>query len=175
MALDDMSGYELIGQGVLEIRTSSEHGFFPSNPNAPRLLYKISGDFAIGTTLVDISEEEGQRGGLVLWMSQDMYLRFGKVHPHKNELDFAVSQRGKQEFIGRGWFPGDKLHLRLERRENSISALCSSNGDEWLSCGEASFHADDQIWAGLYVTCPGHLPSSALHFKGVKIFQREAE
>jgi tetratricopeptide (TPR) repeat protein/regulation of enolase protein 1 (concanavalin A-like superfamily) len=172
------SSYGLVTQqGILELRTTVGHSLSPTNPNAPRLLRQISGDFAVETRLVGISpegEEECQVGGLLLWVSEGMYLGFGKGLSLINEVRLEVCAQGDHEIIGRGWLPGHQLYLRLERSGKSVSALCSNDGKEWQSCGETSFPVDDPVWIGLYVACPSDSSASVVRFKEFKLFQREA-
>jgi tetratricopeptide (TPR) repeat protein/regulation of enolase protein 1 (concanavalin A-like superfamily) len=168
------SSYDFIGQkGVLELRTSAGCDLSAINLRAPRLLRQISGDFAVETKLVDITEEESQIGGLLLWLSEKSYLSFGKRSDRVNEVHLEVCQGNRYEIIGRGLLPGRQLYLRLERCGESVSALCSDDGNKWQSCGKTSFPLDNPVWIGLYVACPSGLSDSVVRFKEFKLFQSE--
>lgn len=166
---DENSGYEFIQQGVLKLWTSAGNDL---NSHAPRLLRRISGDFAVETQVVGFDREEYQIGGLLLWASEGTYVSFGKKLPKINELRLEVCQQGQPEIMGYGWLPESKIHIRLERSGNSVSALCSNDGDNWQDCGKASFAVDDPIWVGLYVACPDSVSESVMYFSEFKLFQR---
>lgn len=164
------SNHRFCQQGVLELRTSAGNDLPSANPGAPRLVQQISGDFAMEVDLTDLTEKEYQMGGLLLCTSEGDYLSYGKGHPQVNELRLGICQRDHYEIVGRGWLPGREIHLRLERRGELVSALCSNDGENWQSCGESSFAGDGVLWCGLYVACPGNSPDSVLHFKEFRIF-----
>jgi len=168
------SSYGFVQQGILELRTPAGHELSPTNPDAPRLLRQISGDFAVEAMLVDITQEECRTGGLLLWGSEGMYLSFGKKSYRVAEVN-EVHLEACGEIIGRGWLPGCQFYLRLERRGGSVSALCSNDSEKWQSCGETSFPADDPIWVGLYAACPASPPDCVMRFKEFRLFQQEAE
>jgi regulation of enolase protein 1 (concanavalin A-like superfamily) len=166
---------DFVQPGILELRTLPGHDLSSTNLSAPRLLRRISGNFAVETRLVDITEEKCQIGGLLLWESKEIYLSFGKRASDINELRLEICHPGQHEIIGRGWLPGNQLYLRLERNGKSVSVLCSNDGKKWQSCGETSFPVENPVWAGLYVACPAGfgLPTSVVRFKDFKLFQRE--
>ncbi len=164
------SSHRFCQQGVLELQTTAGNGLPSADPSAPRLVQQISGDFAIEVNLTDLTEEEYQMGGLLLCTSDGDYLSYGKGIPQANELRLDICQRDQHKIIGRGWLPGHELCLRLERRGESVSALCSNDGKNWQSCGESSFAGDDTLWCGLYVACSDNSPDSVLRFKEFRIF-----
>ncbi|MFQ6041924.1 MAG: AAA family ATPase, partial [Candidatus Poribacteria bacterium] len=166
------SSYDFVQPGMLELRTPAGHDLSPTNPNAPRLLRQVSGDFAVETKLVGITKAVRQIGGLLLWASEETYLSFGKSISDINEMRLEDCQQGHQEIIGRGWLPGCELYLRLERRGKSVSVLCSNDGKQWKSCGGTSFPVDNPVWIGIYVACPARLSNSVMNFKDFKLFQR---
>jgi tetratricopeptide (TPR) repeat protein/regulation of enolase protein 1 (concanavalin A-like superfamily) len=169
------SSYGFVQQGGLELQTPAGHDLLPTDPNAPRLLRRISDDFAVETTLVDIVEEDSRTGGLLLWASEEEYISFGRKSYRIGGVGVKeVRLDASRGTVGRGWLPGCQLYLRFERRGRSVSALCSNDGKEWRSCGETSFLADDPVWVGLYVACPANLPASVVRFKEFKLFQRES-
>ena len=169
------SRYDFVPGGVLEIQTPAGHDLFSPNPNAPRLLRQVSGDFALETSLVDITEKEHRSGGLLLWASEEMYLSFGKRLTGNNELRLRICRQNQSEIIGRGWLAGCQLYLRLERNGNSVSALCSNDGEQWHICGEVSFPLNDPVWVGIYAACPSSHTSSGsvIRFHEFRLFQGE--
>ncbi len=168
-------GYDFARREVLELRAFSGHDIFPTDLGAPRLLRQVSGDLALETDLVDIEAEQCQIGGLLLWVSGDMYLSFAKRFSQTNEMRLEACRQGRWEIIGRGWMPGSQIRLRLERKGGSVLALCSNDGREWKSCGEASFPTNDPIWVGFYAACPVGHPSCSLRFREFRVFKRGVE
>jgi class 3 adenylate cyclase/tetratricopeptide (TPR) repeat protein/regulation of enolase protein 1 (concanavalin A-like superfamily)/energy-coupling factor transporter ATP-binding protein EcfA2 len=173
---ESKSSYNFSQGGVLEIQTLAGRDFFSQDLNAPRLLRQVSGDFAVETSLVDITEEEHQNGGLLLWASEEMYLSFEKRLTGINEVRLRICRKNQYEIIGRGWLEGRRLYLRLERTGSLVSALCSNDGKQWYICGEVSFPVNDPVWVGLCTACPGGSDSSAsiLRFHEFELFQRKA-
>ena len=70
----------------------------------------------------------------------------------EREIALEACINNKSACIGRGHLTPytQKVFLRLERIGNSINALCSADGDEWLSVGHADFPVDDLVEIGLY-------------------------
>ncbi|MBI1925747.1 AAA family ATPase [Candidatus Poribacteria bacterium] len=191
------SHYHCIPQGgILELRTSvGQHDLASTNPSVPRLIRQISGNFAVETRLVGITEGECQIAGLLLWESEKSYLSFAKRSTLINNVRLEACQKGYPEIIGRGWLPprpragpegmslappaggggGSELYLRLERRGESMSALCSDDGKQWQSCGKISFPVADPVWIGLYAACPAGLSDSVARFKEFKLFRGSGE
>ncbi|HIE28799.1 TPA: hypothetical protein EYP66_16095 [Candidatus Poribacteria bacterium] len=46
----------------------------------------------------------------------------------------------------------ETVYLRLERMGDKFSAYCSSDGKNWLICGEVNFPAKDPIQVGIHAT-----------------------
>jgi predicted ATPase/class 3 adenylate cyclase/regulation of enolase protein 1 (concanavalin A-like superfamily) len=172
---DNESSYDFVQGSILEMKTSSGHDFFSQNPRAPRLLRRVSGDFAVETSLVDITERGYQNGGLLLWASEEMYLSFEKRVTGINELRLRVCRQNQYEIIGRGWLVGHQLYLRLERNGSSVSAFCSNDGKHWHICGEVSFPLNDPVWVGICTACPDtyNFSASVLRFHEFRLFSTE--
>jgi regulation of enolase protein 1 (concanavalin A-like superfamily) len=52
--------------------------------------------------------------------------------------------------IARGWLHAERVFLRLERRENSVRALCSTDGAVWFQVGQTAFPAADPVAVGVF-------------------------
>jgi class 3 adenylate cyclase/tetratricopeptide (TPR) repeat protein len=130
--------------------------------------------FAAETLLVDADERESYVAGLVLMLSAEEYLFFGKGDPSVHEVRLEICWHGHCETIGRGWLPGPDLHLRLEWSGGRVMTLCSNEGRQWQSCGETPFPDDGELRVGFCVTAPKPLlPQSVARFKGFRLFLPE--
>jgi len=154
------------GHAWLEIRAASgcklERG---NNFNAPRLLQWISGDFAIETKMASAANSATEEmptvedmptvGGLLVWKDENNHIRFerGMHGMHgKNEIGLSGSVEGKWDYFGRGMLVSETVYLRMERMGARFSAYCSSDGENWLICGEVSFPAEEPIQVGIHAT-----------------------
>jgi class 3 adenylate cyclase len=138
------------------------------------LIRQISDDFAIETnlSLTDIQIGESHMGGLVILSPGDICISFGKGLPDTNEMLLRICQKGQSDIIGRGWVAGNKICLRLEFCEDSISAICCNDNGKWQSCGKISYVTDKPLWTGLYFSYTNEPWNFFMHFEGVKLFQK---
>ena len=132
------------------------------NPNqsrfdGPRLLQEISGDFAVEGVIKSASDDpdrSGQAlpaiGGLLVWKDQGNYIRFERGMHGKDKISLSGNVDGKYDCFGRGMLASEALYLRLERIGDRISAYCSSDGENWLTCGEVNFPTEDPIQVGIH-------------------------
>jgi predicted ATPase/class 3 adenylate cyclase/regulation of enolase protein 1 (concanavalin A-like superfamily) len=121
-----------------------------NNFDAPRLLQGISGDFAIETKIAPANEIMPMEGGLLVWKDVNNFIRFEKGMRGKNNMELSSGIDSKWEFFGRGMLVSDAVYLRIERMGNIFSAYCSSDGENWLTCGEVNFPAEDPIQVGIH-------------------------
>ena len=183
--------YELNSEpSCLEIRAVSgcklERG---NNFNAPRLLQEISGNFAIETKMASAANSATEEmptvedmptvGGLLVWKDENNHIRFerGMHGMHgKNEIGLSGSVEGKWDYFGRGMLVSETVYLRLERMGDKFSAYCSSDGENWLICGEVSFHAEEPIQVGIHATggwCLwGDMTDTAARFDYFRVLRR---
>jgi tetratricopeptide (TPR) repeat protein/regulation of enolase protein 1 (concanavalin A-like superfamily) len=128
-------------------RDNSSYG---GNFDAPRLLQEISGDFAAEVKLKAASDDLPSVGGLLVWRDRDNYIRFERGMHLKNEIGLSGSVQGEWNYFGRGMLASDTFYLRLERIGDRFSAYCSGDGQNWLTCGEVNFPAQDPIQVGIH-------------------------
>jgi regulation of enolase protein 1 (concanavalin A-like superfamily) len=121
-------------------------------------LQGISGDFAIETKMASAAEKMPTVedlptvGGLLVWKDENNHIRFESGMHGKNEIGLSGSVEGKWNYFGRGMLVSETVYLRLERRGDKFSAYCSSDGENWLICGEVSFPAEEPIQVGIHAT-----------------------
>ena len=59
---------------------------------------------------------------------------------------------GQLQIVGRGRLPAERVVLRLERRCEQVRALCSADGRDWFTVGQAEFPVEDPLQVGLLAT-----------------------
>jgi predicted ATPase/class 3 adenylate cyclase/DNA-binding SARP family transcriptional activator/regulation of enolase protein 1 (concanavalin A-like superfamily) len=165
------SSWELLPQeGVLVVRSPAASGASQAAATTSRLLRPVAGDFAAETVLIGAEEQESHTAGLLLWASDQDYLFFGKGEPAVYEVRLGVCRHGQRQTIGRGWLPGPDLYLRLERLGDRVTALCSNDGQQWQTCGEAPFSPAGELSIGFHVACPASRSAgSVARFKGFRL------
>jgi predicted ATPase len=139
-----------IEQSWLVIRAASDCDLYPGNLDAPRLLQGISGDFAIETQIAPADEEAQAVGGLLVWKDENNFIRFEKGMRGKNNIELSGSVNGKWDHFGRGMLISDTIYMRIERIGDTLSAYCSNDRENWLTCGEVSFPTEDPIQVGIH-------------------------
>ncbi len=55
----------------------------------------------------------------------------------------------------------ERIHLRLERNGDRVSAFCSADGEQWYTVGTATFPAHDPIQVGVHAI--GEIDRSIYH------------
>lgn len=135
-------------QNGLEIHAGNRRDLWV-DLDAPRVLREVSGNFAIQTTCVPVSAEKPDIGGLLIWRDKGNFLRLDKGTGGQNEILFLGCLDGRTIIIGRGCLPATRIFLRLEKLDDRVNALCSSDGREWFSVGHVEFPTADPVEVGL--------------------------
>jgi predicted ATPase/class 3 adenylate cyclase/regulation of enolase protein 1 (concanavalin A-like superfamily) len=149
---DQFSDCSYTVQDGLEIHAANGRDLWEMNLSAPRILRKVTGDFAVQTCCMPVSGDMPTIGGIVLWKDRENFLRLGRGMRGEREIALEGCINNKDVCIGRGHLNPytSKVFLRLERIGMRINALCSSDGDEWFSVGHADFPVDDPVEIGLH-------------------------
>ncbi|GIX06578.1 MAG: hypothetical protein KatS3mg115_0981 [Candidatus Poribacteria bacterium] len=167
-------------QGYLQMNVAPGvdlwHG---ANFDAPRLIRRIQGDFAIETR-IPVTPQLKEHGGLLVWKDRDNFLRLEKTsgpHAFNGDVRFERHYRGGYQLVGRG--PGLKnakqVYLRLERFGNRFLGYASEDAVNWLYVGEAIAPMRDPVWVGLHALCPGSIPPTETRFDYFRIYRRPHE
>lgn len=167
---DDCS-YEL--DDGLTIHAANCRDLWHINWSAPRYVRPVAGDFAAETLCSAAHPERPAIGGLLLWQNEHNFLRLTRNAFGPGNVAFLGALAQKDVVIGLGHLPGDAIHLRLERQGGQVRALCSPDGVEWYSVGQADFPSGD-AQVGLHAignidrcAFPGaHAAGSAMRFWG---------
>lgn len=183
-------GYEFnIDPSWLLIRATSGCNLHHDlNFNAPRLMQEISGDFAIETKMASVGDDMLTMGGFVIWKDESNYICFERGHLGinkstsekygKDEIGLFGSVDGDFDHFGRGMLASDIIYMRIERMGDSISTYCSSDGENWLTCGEVSFPSENPIQVG--VCAKGNyalwnMGDTAIRFDYFKVLKPETQ
>jgi DNA-binding SARP family transcriptional activator len=129
----------LSGAGGLQISPAPGANMWPeADLNAPRLLANAPGGDWVAQTLVEL--EPGvlaSFGGLLLWQDALHFVRLELQQRRTDQymIEFAAYLDGEWIIVGRGCWSDEPAWLRLERSGESLRALCSADGERWLTSG----------------------------------------
>jgi hypothetical protein len=166
----------------LEIMAANGRDIVPGHRTAPCLLRSCSGDVACQAVCLRAREDRPAIGGLLLWKDPVNYLLLDRGTGGKEEICFRGCVEKKALSFGRGRLPGrppeadEQSFLRLERRGARVLALCSADGREWFSVGEAEFSGEGALEVGIHaigridrLIYPGAYPEgTAIRFEAVE-------
>jgi tetratricopeptide (TPR) repeat protein/regulation of enolase protein 1 (concanavalin A-like superfamily) len=123
-----------------------------NNQSAPRFLCEVTGDFAIQTVCTAAVPDRPAMGGIVLWHDKQNYLRLAWGAQGAEEITMLGCLDNRDLYLGRGRLPGLAVHLRLERKEGRVRALCSADGIDWFCLAHVPFPADGPVQIGPFAT-----------------------
>lgn len=140
--------------GWLELRVASGREL-GRKFDAPRLLQEISGDFAAEIKTKSASDDLPSVGGILVCKDRENFIPFERLM-HSDYLDHEIGLYGKVQGegnpFGRGRLASDTVYLRLERMGDRFSAYCSSDGENWLTCGQVTLPVEDPVQVGIHAT-----------------------
>jgi pentatricopeptide repeat protein len=169
------SAYSLTDRpGYWTLRAAPGTDLWPSfNLNAPRVLREVRGDFALETRMEGDWDErqEPTNSGLLVWKDALNYLRLDKfsMSPwHNGDIMLEARVKGEYLHFGRGRLRGGTCFLRLERTGERFAALCSTDGEHWLTCGTVLLPAGDPLLVGVHA-----INGMVAHFDYVRVLGKE--
>lgn len=173
-------------QGYLEMKVEPGqdlwHGSPPGqggNMDAPRLLMRASGDFAIETR-IKVSPQLREHGGIIVWKSPWRFIRLEKTsgpHAFRGDVRFERHVQRVFQLVGRGAGLRNvrEIYLRIERRGTRFSGFASDDGINWKSCGDTHVGMGDPVNVGLHALCPGNIPTTLTQFDYFRLLKRKGE
>jgi regulation of enolase protein 1 (concanavalin A-like superfamily) len=172
-------------QGYLEMRADRGQDLWhgadgrSGNMDAPRLLMQVEGDFATETR-IRVDPQLREHGGLLVWKGPEAFLRLEKTsgaHAFKGDVRFEKHVNRVLTLVGRasGLRQLTEIYLRIERRGNQFSAFASTNGSNWVSCGQTYVGIGDPLLVGLHTLCPGNIPPTLTRFDYFRLQKRQSE
>lgn len=124
-----------------------------NNQSAPRFLYKVEGDFAVQTICTPVTTDRPAMGGIVLWHDGANYLRLAWGAQGAEEITLLGCLDNRDLYLGRGHLPGAvAVHLRMEREDSNVRALCSVDDRTWFRIAAVPFPAEGALQVGPFVT-----------------------
>jgi hypothetical protein len=168
-------------QNGARIHAANGRDLWHLNQSAPRIMTSLSGDGALEVVCRPVSDQKPAIGGLVVWADEGNYLRLDWGMMGRQSILFLGCLDNVDVLIGRGapsW-QGDRRYLRLERIGDGVRALCSKDGRQWFTAGQATLSCE-QVSVGLYAAgqidralYPGHhRAGAAIAFDGVRLWQQ---
>ena len=137
-------------ENLLGISAPNGRGLAEMNTSAPRLVRPVEGDFAADAISLPAPQDSPTIGGILLWADADNYLRVERGFQGPHDVSFSGRIDAADTRFGRGRLAADRVHLRIERRGDTVRALCSGDGRDWSSIGEASFAVDGPMSVGMH-------------------------
>ncbi len=173
--------YEIRENG-LEIHAENGRDLYWPNKSAPRFIREITDGFAVQVCISPATNDKPQMGGIFIWKDDKNYICFERGRNDPYGFLFFGYINGEQKMAGRGLLieESESTYLRLERNGNEISAYCSIDNDNWLTCGRLSFPVDP-IQVGIYahgiidrtIYCGEYREGTATLFKDFRIWTKE--
>jgi regulation of enolase protein 1 (concanavalin A-like superfamily) len=169
-------------EGWLEIHVGPNHDLWwgpdgrGGNMDAPRMLQTISGDFALEIKMTS-SEQQKEHGGILIWKNENRFVRLDKtssLHAFRGDIRFETHVNRRYQAIGRGKQKSVMNFLRLERTKHEFQAYCSTDGQNWQTCGTATVVMQDPVMVGMHALCPGNIPPTVTRFDYFKIIRPAA-
>jgi predicted ATPase len=148
---DPFGDCTLAVQEGLQIAAANGRDLWHVNLSAPRLLRPApSGDWAVQALCAPASDEVPAIGGLLLWQDPEHYQVLERGRWGTADISLRRCWDNEDRMVGRGWLPGERTWLRLERRGTTVRALCSADGTQWWSAGECAFPAREGEQVGMH-------------------------
>ncbi|MBT3268860.1 DUF1349 domain-containing protein [Candidatus Poribacteria bacterium] len=150
-----------------------------ANFEAPRLLRRVDGDFAIETHM-PLEASRLEHGGLLVWRNEHRFLRLEKTcaaHAFAGDVRCERHQWQSYELLGRGADLRDagQLFLRVERAGDALTGHASADGHTWEQCGATVMGMSDPVYVGLHALAPGDVPATATRFSYFRILRKRAD
>lgn len=165
--------------GWLELHVGPNHDLWwgpdgrSGNMEAPRMLQPISGDFALEVKITS-SDQQKEHGGILVWKDDNHFVRLDKtsaLHAFRGDIRFETHVNRRYQAIGRGSQQSVVNYLRLERTGHEFQAYCSTDGQNWQSCGTATVLMQDPVMVGMHALCPGNIPPTITRFDYFKVMR----
>jgi tetratricopeptide (TPR) repeat protein len=161
----------------LAIYAANGRDLWHINLTAPRWLRPAPAEdcFAVQTVCVSVSDDMPAIGGLLLWRDKENYLRLDVGTRGADEISFQGCMENEDLVIGRGRLQGSAPEseqgsasrgpawLRMERKGDTVRALCSADGEKWHTAGSVDFpfEGEAEIQVGLHAI--GSIDRSIYH------------
>ena len=140
------------------------------------MIQPVSGDFALEIKMTS-SQQQKEHGGILVWKDESRFVRLDKtssLHAFRGDIRFETHVNRRYRAIGRGRQQSVMNFLRLERTGHHVQAFCSTDGQNWQTCGNATVVMRDPVMVGMHALCPGNIPPTITRFDYFKIIRPAA-
>jgi len=144
-------------KGGLVIQAANERNLYHINRSAPRLVCRepVDGDFSIQVVFRVAKPDVPAIGGLLVWQDEVKWLCLEVGARGPGELLFRGFKDNRDMIIGRGSLDAARVHLRIEKRGEQVSAFCSPDGETWQFAGRTALVSSGPVYPGLHAN--GHI------------------
>jgi len=163
---EGISSYSLnLDHDCVEIRASGGSGFGHYKYSAPRFSQSITSDFIIEARM------GGARSGGLFIQSGNNVITIQQVLGLKN----CISLSHRRRTVCSGFLDAESLILALERKNNIIRGYCSSDGQNWYTCGWTEADMVDPVETGIFASCLGQsiLEQTITSFDHIRIYRQK--
>lgn len=144
--------------GYLRMTAPTGNDLYPvTNYNAPRLLQRVAGDFAIETH-IEFAPAQGYQGaGLLVWQDDNNFLRLergnaGIESPDVSGIRLDIEQNGVYDAVAptsQRPTPTTNFELRLQRNGSRFMGWWREPGQAWDYIGGTDTAFNDELLIGL--------------------------
>lgn len=161
----------------LEIMATPGNDLQPkANLNAPRLIRRMSGDFAIETKISKSQSGSFLSGGLLIWKDEENFIRFDRGTWGFDTIFLQKREDGLFQHVGDWFLSGNSIYLRMERIGSDFNTLFSSDGKTWNEAAKFECDLSDPLYVGLHAICfEPDFPPTATEFDYFKILSTGKE
>lgn len=148
--LRDSSYNQTENPGYLRLSTPDGNHDLHLNTNAPRLLQLAGRRFEVATQVSLLpTAEEYQGAGLLIWQDTNNYVRLELKT--WGDLRFIYRAAGSYHDSGDIHLATDSVFLRFKRKDDTITALYSLNGETWIEIDQVMLSFVDTVSVGVHI------------------------
>ncbi len=138
---------------AIEIKAANGRDLWHMNHSAPRFVMSLSGNCAVEAVCARASPDRPAIGGLLIRKNDTNIVRLVWGTRGVRDVSFEGCIDETDLIVGRGLVPesdSGKVWLRLERVEDQVRGLSSSDGMHWYNIGQVDLTADDPVEVGIH-------------------------
>ena len=144
--------YNVAGDAITIVAPNGNDLWPTYNFNAPRLTKSVSGDFILKVRVQGGWRDNYNGAGLTVYSGKDSVIRFERGIPGVpggNHVVIFGFVNGRETGRAHIPFPGQDVHLKLERNGNQFAAYASADGVSWTKVGMIKAELPATVEAGL--------------------------
>ena len=160
--------------GYLRMAAPTGNDLYPvTNYNAPRLLQRVAGDFAIETHIEVAPAFRYQGAGLLIWQDDNNFLRLERGYGGVDDINGTSGVRFDKEENGvyDAVTPTSQrpttvtnLELKIQRNGNRFMAWWREPGEAWEYVGGTDVELNAELSVGLTLIAAGAVPQTTADY-----------